>query len=78
MEDAIARRDSQRLERSAHSLKGSAAYLAIPAVSDAAQELETMGREGHLDGVEEAYATLQEEIERLKPALAAFVEEDAG
>ena len=57
------------LRRTAHTLKGSAAvFVAQPAV-DAALRLEKLGEAGELEGVEEAWAKLEAEVERLVPAL---------
>jgi hypothetical protein len=43
---------------------------------EAALRLETMGRRGDLIRAQEAYAVLEEEIERLRPALVALGEEE--
>ena len=48
VERAIAVGDSAALCDSAHALKGAAVYLAVPHFIDAAQELETLGRDGHV------------------------------
>jgi len=48
VERAIATGDSAALCESAHALKGAAGYLAAPHFVDAAQELETLGRDGHI------------------------------
>ena len=42
---------------------------------DAALNLEMMGPDGDFAGTGEAYAALEEEIDRLTPALAALREE---
>lgn len=48
VERAIAAGDSAALCESAHALKGAAGYLAAPHFVAAAQELETLGRDGHI------------------------------
>ena len=72
MQEAIAQRDSRTLERAAHTLKGSAANLAAKSVSGAALKLEIMGRDSDMTHAEEAYELLKEEVQRLKPVLAAL------
>jgi CheY-like chemotaxis protein/HPt (histidine-containing phosphotransfer) domain-containing protein len=69
---AVAGRDSQTLERAAHTLKGSVGNFAARPAFEAALKLEMIGREGSLAHAEEAYAALEKEIERLQPALAGL------
>lgn len=73
IDDSIARSDSAKLERSAHSLASSLAYLSAKLASDAALELEQMGRDSDFSRVKSTCEHLHAEIERLKVALAAFV-----
>ena len=73
IDDSIAQTESRRLERSAHSLASSLAYLSAKIASDAALALEQMGRESDFSRVASACQHLHAEIERLKVALAAFV-----
>lgn len=65
---AVERRDAEGLRMTAHTLRGSAGYLAAASVRDAAARLETLGREGRLD---EAGAAL----DRLNQALAELIPE---
>ena len=67
--EAIAQRDSRRLQDAAHKLKGAAASLAALRTSDAAQQLENMSRNGNLSGASTACAELEEALRRLRPAL---------
>jgi HPt (histidine-containing phosphotransfer) domain-containing protein len=60
------------LEHTAHTLKGALGALGAKRAFDAALRLEMMGRRGDLSRAGEASAELQEEIERLQPALAAL------
>ncbi len=71
---AVASGEAMRLKRNAHTLKGSADNFAATGVHEAASRLEMMGRNGNLAGVHEAWATLQQEVERFKPALVAFIQ----
>jgi CheY-like chemotaxis protein len=73
---ALADRDSRALGRAAHALKGSVGNLAARAAFKAASRLEEMGEKGDLAESQEAYAALEQEIERLRLALAAFRKED--
>jgi two-component system sensor histidine kinase/response regulator len=73
--DAVARKDSDTLERAAHSLKGSVATFAAPDAFDAALNLERLGRAKEFTGTEDACAVLTKEIERLNAALEDFASE---
>jgi HPt (histidine-containing phosphotransfer) domain-containing protein len=73
--EAIAARDGKTLERAAHEIKGSISNFAAKAAFEAALKLEQIGRGGNMGCAQDAYRALEKEIERLKPALAALVEE---
>jgi HPt (histidine-containing phosphotransfer) domain-containing protein len=66
---AVAGRDAEALEHSAHSLKGSAANLSAAPVSEAARVLECAAVGGDLSCLAPALATLESEAERLRAAL---------
>ena len=68
--EAVDARNAADLRRHAHTLKGSAGVFKAEAAVDAAQRLEKMGRDGDLDGAEEALSALARELDRLKPVLA--------
>ena len=70
--DAAKTRDARALQRSAHTLKGSVGNFGAAPTVRAALRLEQMGRAQQLDGVEEAYAALEQEMVRLQPALTAL------
>ena len=72
LRDALACGDSDAVARLAHALKGSVGNFAARHAVDAAQKLETIGREGEVARGVEAYRELDEAIERLKPALRAL------
>jgi HPt (histidine-containing phosphotransfer) domain-containing protein len=72
MRDAVAKMDPAEIERAAHTIKGSVGNFAAKAAFDAAMELERIGRDGALDYAEAARAKLEDELERLKPALVAL------
>jgi PAS domain S-box-containing protein len=72
MRQATAEGDCKKLERAAHTIKGSVGNFAAKPAFDAAQKLENLGRDGDMNHAVEAFKTLEREIERLKPALAAL------
>lgn len=76
LQEAITNQDRKLLERSAHTLKGSAANFAAEAVRQAAFKLEQIGREGNLVEASEAFDILKQEMERLLPALESLLEQD--
>ena len=69
---AVTRGDAKALEYAAHALKSSVGNFAAHAAFEAASRLEMSGRQGDLAEAQEAYAALQQEIERLKPVLEGF------
>ncbi|MCH8062545.1 MAG: response regulator [Chloroflexi bacterium] len=81
MEDiraAIARGDAEVLQRTSHTLKGAVGNLQAHAVYEAALRLEMIGRSADLSGAEEALGKLNEEMNRLLPALEALSKEYAS
>jgi two-component system sensor histidine kinase/response regulator len=69
---AASQRDATKLERAAHTLKGSLGDMAAPCAFDAARALEDMGRKRSLDGSEKALYVLQESLRRLEHELRHF------
>ncbi len=63
--EAIESGNAADLRLHAHTLKGSAGVFLAEATVHAAQRLEQMGREGILDGAEEAWTALSDELDRL-------------
>jgi CheY-like chemotaxis protein len=72
VEEAVARGDAKALEHAAHALKSSVGNFAAHAAFQAACWLEMLGRQGDLSEAQEAYAALQQEIERLRPAMLSL------
>jgi len=72
VEQAVARKSAPELERAAHSLKGSVATFAAQDAFEAALKLERLARAGELNGVEEGFAVLAAEVERLRTALESL------
>ncbi len=76
IEKAVNCRNSEALVKSAHKLKGAAANFGKNVTTGTAFNLETMGKENNLDGVEEVYDTLVKDVERLMNALQEFVKSE--
>jgi CheY-like chemotaxis protein len=70
--EAVAQRDSSRLERAAHALRGSASNFNAQQAVDAVGALEIMGRSDDLTGAEEALVVLRQEMMRLCASLSAL------
>jgi hypothetical protein len=73
MRSALAGADALALQRAAHSLKGGAAILGAKPTAAAAARIEELARAGDLSGVRAACQRLEDELARLKPALAALL-----
>ena len=70
--DAIAGGDPHRLNRAAHSLKGSLGNFGARATFDAALRMEMMGKNDNLNGAGVEFLLLTDEMERLTKALEEF------
>jgi len=70
IESALARADSDAVQRSAHTLKGAVGNFSAQSAYNAAYKLETIGHDGDLNEAPAAYSLLKQEISRLKPALS--------
>jgi signal transduction histidine kinase/DNA-binding response OmpR family regulator len=70
---AIAEKEPAALRLAAHTLKGSIRYFGASFAFDLASELEQMGQRGNLEGAEATWAALEQEIQRLVPALRRLV-----
>ena len=70
---AITSGNASDLQRAAHTLKGSIQFFGVKRSAAAAFRLETMGREQTLSGAQEAWVTLETEIERLMALLTDLI-----
>jgi HPt (histidine-containing phosphotransfer) domain-containing protein len=61
--------DATGLQTAAHTLKGSAGYLAAAFVVEAAVELERIGREGRLADAPSAVSQLERAVAQLMPEI---------
>jgi HPt (histidine-containing phosphotransfer) domain-containing protein len=66
---AVERGDANGLQTAAHTLKGSAGYLAAAFVVEAAVELERIGREGRLSEAPSALGKLEGAVAQLMPEI---------
>ncbi|MHB1035652.1 MAG: response regulator [Pirellulales bacterium] len=73
MREAMAAGNAADLRRAAHTLKGSMRYFGAAGAFKHASELEIMAVEGKLTNVEESFAALARELDKLVPLLSAFV-----
>jgi response regulator RpfG family c-di-GMP phosphodiesterase len=71
--EAIHRNNALALERAAHSMKGSIGTFAAERAYETARRLEELGREGRLKDAEGLYASLEAEIDRLRPEMEFLV-----
>ena len=65
--EAAQSKNAPRLERAAHTLKGSVSNFGAESAVQAALALEKIGRSGDLTGVGEAYARLAAVMQHLHP-----------
>jgi CheY-like chemotaxis protein/nitrogen-specific signal transduction histidine kinase/HPt (histidine-containing phosphotransfer) domain-containing protein len=73
LRDALAAGDVPRIRRAAHTLKGSAKTFAAADADAAAHRLEIMAHSGDLSAAPAAAAALEEQLDRLLPALRELV-----
>ena len=70
MRQSLSEQDGPRLEKAAHTLKGSLGSLGADHAAGASQALETMGRTGQLSDAEELLRDLEGQIESLEVSLS--------
>jgi HPt (histidine-containing phosphotransfer) domain-containing protein len=73
LKQALQEADANRVERQAHLLKGAALNIGGNGLQAAARELEVAGNKGDLTKAQSLVATLDQEFEKLKGALASPV-----
>jgi HPt (histidine-containing phosphotransfer) domain-containing protein len=76
--EAITQRDAKRLYQAAHTLKGSISNFGNSRSSEAALELETLGRAGDLTQAAAVCKVLQESLAEFLPALSQLLPEPAS
>jgi two-component system, sensor histidine kinase and response regulator len=75
---AIDTADFELLNRAAHTIKGSMRYFSAQAVFDRAIALEQLGAQKTLDGAEELFGLLKQELAKLVPHLINYVQGRGG
>ncbi|RPI25627.1 MAG: response regulator, partial [Chloroflexota bacterium] len=73
MQGAVRLGDAQALARAAHSLKSGSASLGGYRLSSCCQELEGIGKSGHLEGAGEKVAEVEAELSALQPLLQTYL-----
>ncbi len=73
IEGAINLKDAKKLERSAHSLKGSVSNFSAKKAYDVAYQLEKMGHQGKVDDAQKVFKNLEKEIETLTRELCSHI-----
>jgi signal transduction histidine kinase/DNA-binding response OmpR family regulator len=68
--------DARGVQEAAHAIKGTVGNFGAPAASEAARELEAMGRGGVLAGADAGVARLEQEVDRLQWNLLRMGDED--
>jgi predicted ATPase/signal transduction histidine kinase/DNA-binding response OmpR family regulator/HPt (histidine-containing phosphotransfer) domain-containing protein len=68
---AIRSGESDDIERCAHKLLGASANCGMTSILSPLRELESMGRSGRLEGVEQTYADANRQLDRIKKFLIA-------
>ncbi|MGI9627232.1 MAG: Hpt domain-containing protein [Longimicrobiales bacterium] len=75
LQDGLSDGDLELVERSAHSLKSTAANLGATGLSEAAAEAEAAAGEKNLDRVRELFPKVEAEFDRAREALALMEQE---
>jgi HPt (histidine-containing phosphotransfer) domain-containing protein len=74
---AVAARDPVQIMSASHALKGSVSFFGAQSAVEAAQILESMGRQDKLEGVNEALCVLDREMALVLFALEEIAKEPA-
>jgi HPt (histidine-containing phosphotransfer) domain-containing protein len=75
---AIHHEDGKRLERAAHSLKGSVGNFGAKTTLEKSLQLENMGRQGQLEQAQATFNALVRSIDQLVPALTELLPKKAA
>lgn len=70
LEKAIEEKDFQSIKENGHSLKGASANLSLPALREAAYEMEMAGKNQDLTSAKNALIKLKDEFDRLEKFLS--------
>lgn len=73
---AVASHNLDQIANGSHSLRGSVGSFGAKTGVEAAQKLESMGRQGQVEGVDEAFSALEREMVFVKSALERILRGD--
>jgi HPt (histidine-containing phosphotransfer) domain-containing protein len=73
LEQAFQRHDAQQIAGVAHRIKGATANISANKLQCIAQEIESMGREGTIDGADLQIAAFKQEWENLKEWTTSYL-----
>jgi HPt (histidine-containing phosphotransfer) domain-containing protein len=73
LQKAVAERRVEEIKAEAHTIKGMMGYFTAGPPYEAAKKLELMGRENILDGVDAAFADLEDNLAKLSDVMKGWV-----
>ena len=76
VENAIGSKNSEKIGKTAHTIKGAIANFSAEKAYNAALDLEKIGKNSEFDKMERAFQSLQLEIENMREALKLLIEEN--
>lgn len=76
IENAINSRDSEKIRKYAHTIKGSVSNFSAQKAYDAAFELEMIGSNNELDNADSAFKKLKDEVDNTRGALKQLMNEE--
>jgi HPt (histidine-containing phosphotransfer) domain-containing protein len=71
--EAVAHGDARQLQHSAHSLKGAISHFGAEPATQAAYQLEMIGKRNELQEATEALINLERQLSELRPALESML-----
>ncbi|HOT46697.1 MAG TPA: Hpt domain-containing protein [Spirochaetota bacterium] len=75
IEDAISNKNSDKIGKTSHTIKGAVANFSAEKAFNAALELEKIGKNHELDKADDAFKKLMGEIDNMRKALQMMIEE---
>jgi len=72
IQDAIVQKNPERINESAHKLKGTLKYLAAEPAANAAMVIELAGRNHDLDNLTKKFSTLEKECQNIVTFIKGF------
>ncbi len=77
IEEAIKNRNSEKIGKSSHTIKGAVANFSAEKAFNAALELEKIGKNQELEKAEVAFNKLMAEVENMRKALQLIIDENS-